>query len=115
MQSDHFKLDMVSVMPPDGYTAICQCPLCAGKDSPERDQRGLASDYIWDIVSRVAREVGKTHVAKKVMNCAYGIYTLSSLGVEKLETKLVVLIVWARSPVNNKPEEQEEYRKLREG
>ena len=30
-QLDHYKLDAVSVMPPDGYTAICQCPLCAGQ------------------------------------------------------------------------------------
>ena len=111
---DHYQMEMVSVMPPDGYTAICQCPLCAGKDSPERDQRGLASDYIWDFVNRVAKEVRKTHPAKKVICCAYGIYTLPPLKLARLEPNVVVSIVGGRVPRNNKPEQQEEYRKLRE-
>ncbi|MDP6358258.1 MAG: DUF4838 domain-containing protein, partial [Planctomycetota bacterium] len=34
-QFDHYDMDVVSIMPPDGYTAICQCKLCEGKDSPE--------------------------------------------------------------------------------
>jgi len=113
-QFDHFKMSMVSVMPPDGYTAICQCPLCAGKDSPERDQRGLASDHIWGFVNRVAKEVGKTHPDGKVLNCAYGIYSLPPLKIDKLEPNVVVSIVGARVPRNNKPEQQEEYRQLRE-
>jgi hypothetical protein len=113
-QFDHFKMSMVSVMPPDGYTAICQCPLCAGKDSPERDRRGLASDHIWGFVNRVAKEVGKTHPDGKVLNCAYGIYSLPPLKIDKLEPNVVVSIVGARVPRNNKPEQQEEYRQLRE-
>jgi tetratricopeptide (TPR) repeat protein len=111
---DHYKMEMVSIMPPDGYVAICQCPLCAGKDSPERDNRGLASDYIWGFVNRVAKEVRKTHPDKKVMNCAYGIYSLPPLKIEKLEPNVVVSIVGGRRPMNNKPEQQEEFRKLRE-
>ena len=113
-QFDHFKMSMVSVMPPDGYTAICQCPLCAGKDSPEREQRGLASDHVWGFVNRVAKEVGKTHPNGKVLTCAYGIYALPPLKIDKLEPNVVVSIVGARVPRNNKPEQQEEYRKLRE-
>lgn len=112
---DHFKMDVVSVMPPDGYTSICQCPKCAGKDSPERDQRGLASDYIWDFVNRVAREVRKTHPDRKVLNCAYGIYTLPPLKIEKLEPNVVVSIVGGRRPMNNKPEQQAECQQLRDG
>lgn len=113
-QLDHYQLDAISVMPPDGYTAICQCPLCAGKDSPERDQRGLLSDYVWDFVNRVAREVRKTHPDKKILNCAYGVYTLPPLKIDKLEPNVVVSIVGGRRPMNNRPEEQEEIRKLRE-
>lgn len=113
-QFDHYKLDAVSIMPPDGYTAICQCKLCEGKDSPERDQRGLLSDYVWGFVNRVAKEVGKTHPDRKVLNCAYGVYTLPPLKIEKLEPNVVVSIVGARVPRNNKPEQQEELRKLRE-
>ena len=113
-QFDHYKIEMVSVMPPDGYTAICQCPLCTGKDSPERDQRGLASDYVWDFVNRVAKEVGKTHPDKKVLNCAYGIYSLPPLRIDKLEPNVVVSIVGGRRPMNNKPEQQQAVRQLRE-
>lgn len=113
-QFDHFKMSMVSVMPPDGYTAICQCPLCAGKDSPEREQRGLASDYVWGFVNRVAKEVGKTHPNGKVLNCAYGIYSLPPLKIDKLERNVVVSIVGGRLPRNNTPEQQEECRKLRD-
>ena len=114
-QFDHFKFAAVSVMPPDGYTAICQCPLCAGKDSPERDQRGLLSDYVWDFVNRVAKEVRKTHPDKFVLNCAYGVYTLPPLRIAKLEPNVIVSIVGGRRPVNNRPEQQEEMRQLREG
>ena len=35
VQFDHYDMDAVSIMPPDGYTAICQCDLCEGKESPE--------------------------------------------------------------------------------
>ncbi len=111
---DRYKFEMVSVMPPDGYTAICQCPLCAGKDSPERPQPGLASDYVWGFVNRVAKEVRKTHPDKKVMNCAYGIYTLPPLKIDKLEPNVVVSIVGGRRPMSNKPEQQAEFRVLRE-
>lgn len=113
-QFDHYRISMVSVMPPDGYTAICQCSLCAGKDTPEREKRGLASDHVWDFVNRVAKEVGKTHPHGKVLTCAYGIYALPPLKIEKLEPNVVVSIVGARLPRNNKPEQQDEYRKLRE-
>lgn len=113
-QFDQYKMKAVSVMPPDGYTAICQCKLCEGKDSPERDKRGLLSDYVWDFVNRVAKEVGKTHPNRKVLNCAYGVYSLPPLKIARLEPNIVVSIVGGRVPFNNKPAQQEEYRKLRE-
>ena len=113
-QFDHYKLDTVSVMPPDGYSAMCQCPKCAGKDTPERDQRGILSDYVWDFVNRVARETRKTHPHGKVLNCAYGIYSLPPLKIEKLEPNVVVSIVGGRVPGLNKAAQQAEFRKLRE-
>jgi hypothetical protein len=114
MQFDHFKIEMASVMPPDGYTAVCQCSLCAGKETPERGSRGLASDHVWDFVNRVAKEVGKTHPDRKIINCAYGCYSLPPLLLEKLEPNVVVSIVGARRPVNNLPAEIKEVRRLRE-
>ena len=97
---DTFQLESVSIMPPDGYTSICQCEKCKGKDSPERNERGLLSDYVWDFVNRVAKEVGKTHPNAKVLNCAYGVYTLPPLKIDKLEPNVLVGIVGGRRPMN---------------
>lgn len=97
---DTYPLKTVSIMPPDGYSAICQCDKCKGKDSPERDERGLASDYVWDFVNRVAKEIAKTHPQAKVLNCGYGIYTLPPLKIDKLEPNVVVCIVGGRRPIN---------------
>ncbi|MBK8095368.1 MAG: hypothetical protein IPK32_26205 [Verrucomicrobiaceae bacterium] len=36
-----------------------------GKDSPERIERGLLSDYVWEFVNRVAKEIGKTHLTRR--------------------------------------------------
>lgn len=106
---DHYKFEVVSVMPPDGYTAMCQCKLCEGKDSPERDSSGLLSDHVWDFVNRVAKEVRKTHPDKKICNCAYGSYALPPLKIAKLEPNVVVGIVGGRgAPRSNKPEQQAE-------
>src|SRR6185436_102551 len=111
---DHYKLEAVSIMPPDGYTSICQCKLCEGKDSPERDSPGLLSDYVWDFVNRVAKEVGKTHPDKKIYNCAYGPYALPPLKIAKLEPNVLVGIVGGRgAPRNNKPQQQAEIARRR--
>ncbi len=97
---DTFHLESVSIMPPDGYTSICQCEKCKGKDSPERNERGLLSDYVWGFVNRVAKEIGKTHPKAKVLNCAYGVYTLPPLKIDKLEPNVLVGIVGGRRPIN---------------
>ena len=99
-QLDTFHFESVSIMPPDGYTSICQCEKCKGKDSPERNERGLLSDYVWDFVNRVAKEIGKTHPHAKVLNCAYGVYTLPPLKIDKLEPNVLVGIVGGRRPMN---------------
>ena len=100
VQFDHYDMDVVSIMPPDGYTAICQCELCEGKDSPELGSRGTLSNYVWDFVNRVAKEVGKTHPGKRISNCAYGIYTAPPSNIKKLEPNVQVIIVGGRRPTN---------------
>jgi len=97
-QFDHFKMDVVSVMPPDGYTAICQCDLCEGKASPELGARGFLSNYVWDYVNRVAKEVAKTHPDKRISCCAYGVYTNPPSNIDKLEPNVQVIIVGGRRP-----------------
>lgn len=113
-QFDQYPFETVSIMPPDGYTSICQCPQCEGRDSPERDNRGLLSDYVWDFVNRVAKEVRKTHPDRKIINCAYGVYTLPPLKIETLEPNVQVCIVGGRRPSSNHPDEQAALRRLRE-
>lgn len=97
---DRYPFETVSIMPPDGYTAICQCEKCKGKDSPERNERGQLSDYVWDFVNRVAKEVGKTHPQRRILNCAYGVYTLPPLKIDKLEPNVQVCIVGGRRPIS---------------
>lgn len=97
---DTFPLETVSIMPPDGYTAICQCEDCKGKDSPERHERGRLSNHVWDFVNRVAKEVAKTHPDRKILNCAYGVYTLPPNNIDKLEPNVQVCIVGGRRPIN---------------
>ncbi len=97
---DTYPLETVSIMPPDGYTAICQCEKCKGKDSPDRHERGRLSNHVWDFVNRVAKELAKTHPDKKILNCAYGVYTLPPDNIDKLEPNVQVCIVGGRRPVN---------------
>lgn len=113
-QFDVYDFETVSIMPPDGYTAICQCEDCAGKDDPARADRGHLSDYVWDFVNRVAREVGKTHPGKRILNCAYGAYTSPPLQIERLEPNVQVCIVGGRRPTADQPEQQAALRRLRE-
>lgn len=110
---DHYQLETVSIMPPDGYTSICQCADCRGKDDLSRADRGHLSDYVWDFVNRVARETGKTHPGKRILCCAYGAYTSPPLKIAKLEPNVQVCIVGGRRPTNNLPAQQEEIAKLR--
>jgi len=109
-QFDHFDMDVVSVMPPDGYTAICQCELCEGKDAPDRGYRGAFSDYVWEFVNRVAKEVRKTHPDRRISNCAYGTYTQPPRNIAKLEPNVQVIIVGGRRPTSP---DRDEIRQLR--
>ncbi len=110
-QFDHFDMDVVSIMPPDGYTAMCQCELCRGKDSPELGSRGALSNYVWSFVNRVAKEIAKTHPGKKISNCAYGVYTAPPSNIDKLEPNVQVIIVGGRRPTSA---DRESLRQLRE-
>jgi len=110
IQFDHFDMDVVSIMPPDGYTAICQCKLCEGKESPQLGERGRLSNYIWEFVNRVAKEVRKTHPDKMISNCAYGVYTNAPDNIDKLEPNVQVIIVGGRRPTRA---DRDKLRKLR--
>lgn len=97
---DTYHFESVSVMPPDGYTAICQCEKCRGQDSTERHERGRLSNHVWGFVNRVAKEIAKTHPDAKILNAAYGVYTLPPDNIDKLEPNVLVCIVGGRRPIN---------------
>ncbi len=104
VQFDHYDMDVVSIMPPDGYSAICQCDLCEGKESPELGPRGNLSNHVWDFVNRVAKEIAKSHPGKMISNCAYGTYTEPPGNIDKLEPNVQVIIVGGRRPNDPDPE-----------
>jgi hypothetical protein len=97
---------MESVMPSDAYTAICQCDLCKGKDTPERGYTGLLSNYVWDYVDRVAREVAKRKPGMKVLGTSYGTYRHAPTNIEHFSPNLVVCITQHRCEFGQKPEEK---------
>lgn len=112
-QFDVYDFEGVSVMPPDSYTSICQCPLCEGKDQPERGSRGSLSNHVWDFVNRVAKEVAKTHPKKLIYCCAYGANSLPPTNIDKLEPNVQVVIVGGRRPKSGTAQ-QAEIRAFRE-
>lgn len=114
-QFDVYDFEGVSIMPPDAYTSICQCPLSEGKQIDEMGARGKLSNHVWDFANRVAREVGKTHPGKLIVCCAYGANTNPPTNIEKLEPNVQVVIVGGRRPRNSLPEQREAIRELRAG
>ena len=112
-QFDVYGFEGVSVMPPDSYTAICQCSLCEGKNQPERGPRGSLSNHVWDFVDRVAKEVALTHPGKLIYCCAYGANSLPPTNIAKLEPNVQVVIVGGRRPKSG-ADQQAEIRGFRE-
>jgi len=103
---DIYDEPCVSVCPEDGYVAICQCELCAGKGTPERGWSGQISDYVWDYVNRVGQEVLKTHPDKKILCLAYGGYQAPPLKIDKLSPNILVGITQGRAGFYDPTEKQ---------
>jgi len=102
-----YDLPMASLFPPDGYGAMCQCNLCAGKGTPQRGWAGSMSDYVWGYVNRAAQEIYKTHPDKKISCFAYGSYLLPPENIDKLSPNLVVGIVQPRRLFNDESKRAE--------
>jgi len=93
---DMYGVEAISVWPDDGFTRMCECEECKGKDSPARDARGRLSDYVWDYVNRVAKEIEKTHPDKMIIGGAYSAYWLPPEKIKKLNANVMVHVVNAR-------------------
>ena len=84
-------LQYLSLWPNDGF-GMCGCDLCKGKDTPGRGDRGVCSDYVWGFIERVARELYKTHPARKVVGGSYGSYTLPPEKIAQFSPNVMVAI-----------------------
>ncbi len=92
---DHYDIPMISVMPHDGFNH-CQCDLCRDQATIERGPSGISSDYVWDFVVRVAKELAKTHPDRKVFCGAYSTYRLPPVKIDKLPDNVWVQITNGR-------------------
>ncbi|MDD5599771.1 MAG: DUF4838 domain-containing protein, partial [Victivallaceae bacterium] len=70
----HPEQDIYPVMPNDGMGAICECDKCQKQIDNSKGKNGRFSNYVWNFVNRVAKEVAKTHPDRFVGCCAYGPY-----------------------------------------
>jgi Domain of unknown function (DUF4838) len=93
---DLYDAPVVSVMPHDGFTQICECPKCKGQATLDRTYSGWYSDYVWNYVCRIAKELAKTHPNKKIMCGAYSTYQLPPLKIDKLPSNVLVQITNGR-------------------
>jgi hypothetical protein len=91
----------VSVMPTDGYTSLCECPLCEGKDTPERGTSGNLSDYVWDYVNRVATNINAAWPDRKITCGAYTTYLLPPTNIDLLCTNIIPVFCKWRTDCRN--------------
>ncbi|KKR03542.1 MAG: hypothetical protein UT30_C0026G0002 [Candidatus Uhrbacteria bacterium GW2011_GWF2_39_13] len=84
------------VMPNDGLVKICECPECQKQIDKEKGNTGKFSNYIWNFVNKVAKEVYKSHPDKFIGCCAYRGYLDIPDKLEKLSPNVVVMICKTR-------------------
>ena len=89
------------VMPTDGFSIMCQCDLCKGKDTPKRGSSGCMSDYVWGFVNRVAGEIEKSHPGKKIGCCSYGSYLLPPEKIALHKNVIVMICRWRQHDAGN--------------
>lgn len=92
---DHYDIPIISVMPHDGFTH-CQCERCKDQITLDRGASGISSDYVWNFVVRVAKELAKTNPDRKVFSGAYSSYRLPPLSIDKLPANVWVQITNGR-------------------
>lgn len=92
---DHYDAPVVSVMPHDGFNH-CRCEPCQKQLTLDRGPMGQSSDYVWNFVVRVAKELAKTHPDRKIFCGAYSTYRLPPRSIDKLPSNVWVQITNGR-------------------
>ncbi len=80
------------VMPNDGWDRMCQCEDCQKWLDKSAKPTGTFSEYVWNFVDRVAKEVLKAHPDKLIGCCAYANYLDPPKKIEKLSPNVAVMI-----------------------
>lgn len=87
---DKYDRKIISLMPTDAYSNLCECELCKGKGTSDRGYDGQLSDYVWGFINRVAKELYKSHPDKFVSCYAYSSYLQPPLKIDKLSPNVLV-------------------------
>lgn len=82
---------MFPVMPNDSWTRICECDKCQAQVNPD-SRTGKYSDYLWNFVNEVARQIHESHPDKLIGCCAYAHYLDPPATIEKLSPNVAVMI-----------------------
>ncbi|MDD5598669.1 MAG: DUF4838 domain-containing protein [Victivallaceae bacterium] len=86
-----------SVMPNNSFINICECSKCRKQIENSRGDTGKFSNYVWNFVNNVAKEVNKTHPDKFIGCTAYSTYLDPPTDLNKLSPNVLVMIL-KRSP-----------------
>jgi len=75
---DLYNATMVSVMPSDGFTGASESsPECLARETPERGDQGLLSDYVFEYVNNLSWEIYEDYgIDRKILCAAYTTYLL---------------------------------------
>lgn len=112
---DVFDAPMVSVMPCDGFTAICECEKCASQADTSMGWMGQYSDYVWKYVNKVAREVYKTHPDRKIVAMAYTTYLLPPKDIKTFSPNIIVCVAQGRTRFGVDEKARKFYEEVRAG
>lgn len=111
---DIYDVRILDLSPEDGFSRLCQCPLCEGRDTPERGREGMLSDHVWGFINRVAEETYKTHPDHYIGGLAYSSYLLPPEQIEELSPNVAVMMckwrTWHADGARYTPEEVEALR-----
>jgi hypothetical protein len=111
---DHYREPMISLDVVDGYgRGICECQRCRDKATPERGRDGSMSDYVWDHINRVAKELYKSHPDRKVSGGSYSTYKLPPEKIDQLSPNLVVSLSQGGRSNLHDPATREQIRQVR--
>jgi hypothetical protein len=95
------------LMPNDGEVKICECKQCQSQIDLSAGESGKFSNYMWDFINEVAKEVYKTHPDKMIGCCAYDHYYQPPTNIEKLSPNVAVMICKTRGAYADKQYEEE--------